>query len=60
MCSVFHDIPLIHYDVLLSIFNDKFLVDDFHSIELAIFFESAQKDLGKASRTDHFNNLETV
>lgn len=45
MCSVLHDIPLIHDDILLLVFDDDVLVNDLHRVELTVFLESAEKHL---------------
>lgn len=45
MAGAFHDVPLVHDDVFLLILHDDILIDHFHRIEVAVFFEPAQKDL---------------
>jgi hypothetical protein len=60
MTRIFHDISLVHNDILLFIFNNDIFIDDFHCIEITIFFESAQIDFWKTTWTYQFNNLKTV
>lgn len=41
MCSVLHDIPLIHDDILLPVLDDHLLIDHLHRIELPILLKPA-------------------
>ena len=45
MGGIFHDIPLVHDDIFLLIFDDDVLVDNLHRVEFAVFLEPAQKHL---------------
>lgn len=55
-----HDVALVHDDVLLLVFDDYFLIDHLHRVELAVPSQSTQVDFGKSARTDQLENLETV
>lgn len=49
-----HDIALVHYNILFLIFDDYFLVDDFHSIESTIPSKPAKKYLWKPTWSNQF------
>jgi len=60
MVNVFHDVPLVHDDVLLFVLDDDLLVNHLHGVEVSIFFESAQKHLRKPPCSDQLYYLEVV
>lgn len=41
MGGALHDIPFVHDDVFLFVFDNDLLIDNFHGVEVAVFFESA-------------------
>lgn len=49
MIDTLHDVTLIHDDVLLLVLDDHLLVDHLHRVEVAVFFEPAQKYLRKTT-----------
>lgn len=55
-----HYIPLIHYDVFLLVFNYHLLFDQLHRIKIIVKFRSTEKDFGKTSWADLFENLEVL
>jgi hypothetical protein len=60
MGGILHDVALVHDNVLLPVLDDHLLVDHLHRIELTVLLEPAEEHLRKTSRTDHFNDLETI
>ncbi len=57
MVSTFHDVSFVHDNSLFLVFYDNFLIDDFHSIEAAIFLKSAKKNLRKSSWSNQLDDL---
>lgn len=60
MLELGHNVSLIHNNFFLFIFEDEFLINDLHGIELSIFLKPAKKNLRKSSCADTLENIKRV